>query len=294
MRRIIYKTFFFLIVFIAVERFCHKYTHGFRLQKIHSNLLHNADWDTTTPSEEAMENVRSLLSQSYFFLGSGGECYAFVSEDGKTVLKLFKHHHMRSKSWINVLPLPQFLEPLRTKHLNIRLRRLKDIFGSCKIAYEHFQKETGLIYLHLNKTNELHLKLKLFDPIRAVHYIDLDNIEFALQKRASMAYPTLSALIKAEELEAAKLRLNALLDLIVARCRAGIADHDPRKRNFGFVGPNAIEFDLGSFSINEELKDPNSTKKVLLHETIKLRRFIKKNHPELSEYLDENIKSRIM
>ncbi|NGX37333.1 MAG: hypothetical protein K1000chlam2_00487 [Chlamydiae bacterium] len=278
----IFRLFLFAILFICAERFCHKQTHGFRLHKIHSSLPQNPQWETPLPTNEACE----ILQQPFHFLNSGGECYVFVSQDGDYVLKFFKHHHMRQKSWIDPV-LPQSL-------IEKRRERLSKLFTSCKIAYERFSEGTGLVYLHLTKTDHLRSQIRLFDPIGVVHTLNLDEIEFVLQKRATLAYSTLTALIEAREFEAAKRRLESLVDLIASRSKAGIADHDARKRNFGFIGSDAIELDLGSFSLNESLKDPQEAQKAFLYETMKLRRWIKKYHPELSESLDAKIKEHLI
>jgi len=289
MRIFFLKSILFLAAFIAVERFCHKQTHGFRLQKIQSDLPHDPAWETTPLSVEEMQNIKKLLSQPYYFLGSGGQCYAFVSQDHQTVLKMFKHHHMRPQSWLDTLPVPKIFESFRQKHQKIRMERLNTIFSSCKIAYDRFREGTGLIYMHLNKTNDLKQKLKLFDAIGSVHEIDLDQTEFALQKKATMTYPTIASLMEAQEIEAAKARLISFLDLILERCKVGVVDHDPRKRNFGFVGEKAIEIDLGSFSVNEYLKSPKAGKRILFFETMKLRRWINKNYPQLSEFFTHHL-----
>ncbi|NGX26325.1 MAG: hypothetical protein K940chlam6_00241 [Chlamydiae bacterium] len=97
----------FFIGFIAVERFCHKQTQGFQLQKIQADLPHNSDWETLLPGDHTSQRLQTILSQPYSFLNSGGESYAFVSKDGKYVLKFFKLHHMRPKSFADkFLPYP--------------------------------------------------------------------------------------------------------------------------------------------------------------------------------------------
>ena len=272
----------FVVLFFSLERFCHKQTHGFRLHKIQSPPSQDAHWETPPPSAEA----QAALEQPYHFLNSGGECYIFASEDGKYVLKFFKHHHMRVNSPLDPILPHAFIE-------NRRIRRTK-FFTSCKIASDRFSKETGLVYLHLTKTDSLLHKLRLYDPIGIVHDLSLDTLEFALQKRASLAYPTLTALLEAGEISGAEKRLASLVDLIAARSRAGIADHDARKRNFGFIGTEAIELDLGSFSFDESLYDPDNAQKALLYETIKLRRWVKKYHPELHKCLDEKLKEHLI
>jgi len=286
MKRIFLNICLFLIAFSAVERFCHKQTHGFSLHKIHSDLSFNPDWEFPPLSENEKTELFCALSQPYYFLNSGGEFYAFVSKDGKYVIKFFKHHHMRKKSWLD------FFLPKSISHS--RVKRLATLFSSCRLAFDRFQKQTGLIYLHLNKTEDLKITLKLFDRIGVMQHVYLDQLEFVLQKRASMAYPTITALAEARELEAAKVRLSSLVDLIISRCQVGLAEHDARKRNFGFIGENAIEIDIGSFSINEKLKDPEEMQKALLLETSRLRRWVKKYHPELSEFLDEKIEKSLI
>src|SRR5207248_1406547 len=113
------------------------------------------------------------------------------------------------------------------------------------------------------------IKSSLFFPIGIFHSIDLDTLEFVLQEAANPAYPAIAHLVEIQEIEGAKVRLKSLVDLMMARCQAGVADHDARKRNFGFVGEKAIELDLGSFSVNETLKLPQNSRRAFLYETIK-------------------------
>src|SRR5271166_494426 len=128
------KWLFALLLFLSVERFCHRQTEGFRLQKIASQLPYRADW-ATPPASKA---IQTLLSQPYRFLGSGGQCYAFVSQDGTAVIKFFKHHHMRPSR----LLLP--------KQKQQRKERLENLFSSFKIANDLLKEETALLFLHLN------------------------------------------------------------------------------------------------------------------------------------------------
>ncbi len=287
-RKFIYSILF-LICFTALERFCHKQTHGFRPYKVYSTGPKNPLWKTSLPADFTPKQIQSILSQPFYFLNSGGESYAFVSKDGEYVLKFFKHHHMRPVHWSD--PLLPF--PLKVKLKKNREEKLSTLFTSCKLAYENFREGTGLIYLHLYETDFLKKKLKLFDAIGAVHSFNLDKLDFALQRKATMAYPTLDALVEAKEYKAAKERLASLVNLIVTRCKAGLEDHDARKRNFGFVGGNAIEIDLGSFTQNENLRLEDATRKVLILETLRLRRWVKKYHPVLYDFLEETIKETL-
>lgn len=284
-RRIFIKLLLFITLFITVERLCHKQTHGFRLNKIHSDLAYSPDRASMPASEDEIAEVRAILSQPFYFLNSGGESYAFTSKDGKYVLKFFKHHHMRIRTWMDPI-LPKSI-------LNKREMRFNRFFTSCKLAYEHFRKETGLVFIHLNKTDDLNIHLRIFDPIGIAHLVNLDQLEFAIQKKVSMADPTLCALAEMQELDATVARLNALVDLIVHRCQVGLADHDAQLRNFGFIGEEAVEIDLGAFSFDESLKHPQAAKRALLSDTKMLRKWVKNNHPELTLFLDKKIKEEL-
>ena len=126
------KILVFLLCFACVERFCHKQTHGFQLHKIRSSLSFTPEWDVQPLPNSEMQTVKTALTQPYYYLDSGGQCYAFVSADGKYVLKFFKHHHMRQKS---LLPLFQAT----------REKRLQGIFTSCILAYNRFREGTRLL-----------------------------------------------------------------------------------------------------------------------------------------------------
>lgn len=273
----IFKFILFIILFVGAERICHKLTHGFRLSNIYSTLPIDPARAIEPLSQQEMASLKILLSQPYHFLDSGGESYAFVSEDGQYVLKFFKHHHMRVHSF-----LPK-------KELDRRKMRFNRFFKSCKLAYDLFRKETGLIFIHLNKSADLNITLTLIDPSYVSHHVNLDQFEFALQKRVSMAAPTFAQLSKTQDLEVAKARLDTLVELIVQRCNVGLADHDAQLRNFGFLGDEAISVDLGCFSFDETLKNGQGIKRTLLHESSKMRKWLKTTYPELEAHLDEKI-----
>lgn len=271
----LYKIILFCFLFFAIERFCHRQTEGFRLQKIASQLPYRSEWATPPASSE----VKELLDQPYFFLGSGGQCYAFLSEDGQTVLKLFKHHHLRA--------LPFGIQKKK------RQQKLEELFSSFKIAQEKLQQETGLVYLHLNATDDLSKTLILVDPLGIRHPIDPDRTTFALQKKAEMALPTLQKLVDAQEWKAVQNHLSSLLDLIVSRSQKKVADWDPIiKRNMGFINGKAVEIDLGSFSLDPSLSSPINRRRAVFFETLKLRRWVKKKAPALLPFFELQLSNR--
>lgn len=287
----IIKILLFIVGFFMVERFCHGITEGFRPHKILSDLSFNPEYE----SESTLtDEIKQHLSQRFYFLGSGGQCYAFISQDKQTIIKVFKHHHMRPESYLNWIYLPRTLEPLRNKIIQERKERLQTIFSSFKLAYDRFKTHTGLLYLHLNKTDAIHQTLTLIDNIGISHTFDLDTLEFALQKTAVLAYPKIEQCVKAHDLPAAERCLKSLVELIVARSKAGIADRDPIvKRNFGFIGDKAVEIDLGSFYEDPLLTQSTAYKRELFFESIKLKSWIQKRYPELYPFLEQTIRNVI-
>lgn len=284
------KWLLLLLAFLVTERFCHWQTSGFRVHKVASTLSPRADWEIAPLSSEQRSEIGQILSQPFHFLGNGGQCYAFISEDGQSVLKLFKQHHMRPESWFNKIWLPSFFENQRQRILKNRRHRLELIFGSCKIAYDQFREGTGLLYIHLNKTDEWHRPLTLVDKIGIAHQIDLDQTEFALQKCATLALPTLDDLIAKGNVEEAKQAIDSLLQLIIDRSKAGIGDQDPViRRNFGFLGTRAVEIDLGSYFKDPYLQAPSQYRRVLFLETLNFKTWLQKNHPELCKHLDTKL-----
>src|SRR5258706_12163985 len=107
---------FFLVLALLVSLY-HALPEKFR---IHADKKATS-WELSPLSAQEKENIDKILTEPFSFLGSGGQCYAFVSKDEKYVLKFFKQK-------ANPCPL----------------------FNSCKIAYETLKEETGMLALHLN------------------------------------------------------------------------------------------------------------------------------------------------
>ncbi|HEY5259831.1 MAG TPA: hypothetical protein VIJ46_04215, partial [Rhabdochlamydiaceae bacterium] len=168
--------------------------------------------------------------------------------------------------------------------------RVSSLFESLKIAYEELRTETGLIYMHLNKTDIFHKKVKVWDRIGVARTLDLDTTQFLLQHKAQLAPEKLLQLRREGNLDEAKHCVDVLLSHHKLCCAKGIVDRDPvLERNFGFVGDKAIEVDLGSY-----IKDPFTAttagmKKQLFFATLDFKQWMEKNYPELKDYLEEKI-----
>ncbi|MFI5335030.1 MAG: hypothetical protein ACHQT8_07740 [Chlamydiales bacterium] len=270
-----FKFLWIALGFIAVERFCYVQTAGFRLSKTHSDFVYESSC-----SNEEME-APALFDQVYTFLGTGVQCYAFLSEDGKTVLKLFKHYHnMPIEGFFKELPLPALLHKWRAHLLSRREARLRSIFSSCEIAAQEWREETGLLFLHLKPTRFLNKKVTLIDKLGIAHEIDLDTSAFLLQKKAEMLADKLERMKKNKDYTSMKECLHSLSSLITQRCNKGIANSDLRlERNIGFIENRALEIDLGSF---QRMAGAESVREVE-REKERLKHFLKNHYPEYVE-----------
>ena len=291
------KFFFFVLkvafgiwAFFQVSAFCEKQTDKFRLTRIFSTLQHDARWETTPLSEVQSKEVDAILSQKYTYLGSGGQCYAFLSEDGKSVIKFFKHHRRTLPAWIKILPLPIQLAVKREKRLRAKEGKLLRDFASYKLSFERLKQETGVIFVHLNKTSHLNKQLMIVDKLNIEHKLSLDDVEFVLQKKADLVYPHIKELVKKNDQEGAQKAIRSIVELIVSRCQKGVFDEDPRiHRNFGFIEDNALIIDVGRLIHDPERKKPEVYIKDLHKITARFKAWLTEKHPTLVPVLDQEI-----
>jgi hypothetical protein len=273
------KILIFIGGFLLLERFTHHQTRGFSLPHIYTDQMQNLPSVSVDP-----EILTELEKGPFTFLDSGLECYAFLSADGKTVLKVFKHHHLRQAHFLSQIS-SHF-----TKLYDEKKKRLENSFASYRLAEKELKSETGLLFLHLGKTKKTLPTVTLIDKLGIEHKVALDEVHFLLQKRATLLLPALEKQVKEKRLSEAEKTLHSLLDLIVQRCKKGISDRDPTLcKNYGFLGTQAIMIDLGSFSKNSFLKDPHSYKRELFYETLPLRCLLQNRFPELLPFFETEL-----
>lgn len=239
----------------GAAKFCKKQTGGFTIARISSNLVFHPEWEIDASDEE---RVKKILSQPYRFLGKGAQSFAFASEDGEYVIKFFRQDHLKKNS------------------------KLAKDFASYKLAYEKLRDETGLLYLHLNKTTHLNQTLDLIDKISIHHSINLDEYEFLVQKRAVPVYEAMKQWIDQGKISDAKVALDALFQLLKTRSNRGIYDKDPDlNTNFGFIGTTPIQFDIGRFKPRQTPPDPSE----IIRITDNLQQWLRFKNTELDTHI---------
>lgn len=266
-----------LLLCLALGPAIEKITLGFSLHRVQSTDV------PSLPPIEPTEQINQILSQPFYLLDAGSECFVFSSADHSTVLKLFKLDKLRYIYLRKALLSP-------TRYRNDRLQRT---FNSNWLSHTLLPQETALLYTHLSPTKTIKSTLTLYDRCHIAHTLDPNPLYFVLQKKGSSLFTHLQTLIDADQIELAKQGIDSFIDLLLSRCLKGVADHDSLCRNFGFVEGRAFECDTGAFSLLPQMKQRWLYTQELLYATQELREWLKSRSPELALYLKSQIEGKI-
>jgi hypothetical protein len=158
------------------------------------------------------------------------------------------------------------------------------------LAYSQAKERTGLLHIHLNKTEGLYPTVTLIDAIGIRHTIDLDRTEFILQKKADLLYPYIDHLVHTQKTEEAKRCIDDLFACLLTFYKNGAIDRDRSlQNNFGLVDGSVIALDLSSFALDEAIAQPENTKKELALKTWRFRRWLRKHHYALYLYYENQL-----
>lgn len=281
--------FCFIGALIGIKFTLSQLTDGFKLKNIRSNLPFQSDWNTPIAQSDFLETQKAI-SQKYDYLASGSQSYVFLSEDKKYVIKFFKHKRWKLNSFYSHIPLPSTWKKKQRHWKEKKWKTVNKTFKSCKISYELFKKETGVLYIHLNKTNLLNQTLIVKDRIGMTHALELDKLQFVVQKKAVPTDIYLTNLRNKGKVEEAKEAIKKLLDLTKMRAKLGYSDKDPHLiRNFGFLDQKAVQIDIGGFH-----RDPKKDLAYYQSQEIfkiqdKFLPWIEENYPEIAPFTKKQI-----
>jgi hypothetical protein len=288
MKAILYKPLIFFFLFIGIAFFCDYQTKGFRFYEICSDIENRPSWEIseTPPSDK----ISPLFSQVFTFYSKGDQSYVFLGEDQETILKFFKHDHLSPiKLLKKIFPFSHF-HVLLTKVFQSKDRYLIPVFDSAKIAFDHLKEETGLLYVHLNKTHGICPIIEIKDNLGISHTVALDETEFVIQKRAKLAFPKIKRLLVQKDFISAKQHIRELMRALSSRCEKGIRNVDySSHRNMGILHHHIIEFDIGSYVYDVSVTEETGKKIELLNHTKKIRRWLKKYSPDLITFYESQI-----
>jgi hypothetical protein len=239
-------------------------TDGFTVGNISSEWTYDPRWETHLLSDEEKGLIEKALDQPYKYLGKGCQSYVFASEDGKYVIKFFKYQRFRTQSWLKPFTIVPPIGAYADRKAKEKRMRLDGLFWSWWAAFELFPKETGVVYVHLNKTHDLQKQLVISDKLGIKHTLNLDNTEFMVQWRAEMLCTAIDKLMAQGEGVKAKAIIDRLVDIVMSEYRQGYADNDHAlMQNTGVLEGRPVHIDVGQLIHNDIVKDPDIYKKEL-------------------------------
>ncbi len=235
-------------------------------------------------AHQKQATVDQILRQKFTYLARGSQAFAFISEDGQYILKLFKQHKWHPKHFLGYLPLsfnPYYRDYLKRKE------KQNAVLSSCKTAILHVQSHTGVIFSHLNPTPLAISSINLTDKHGKSWTLDLSKSCFLLQKKADLFYPHIQACMAKNDLEGAKYAITSTFNLIDKFMRMGVYGNNAiLRKNFGFIDNEAMQFDIGKFKF-----DPSyiPDRQEIHNITQGFQRWLKLNHPELLPHFHEQL-----
>ncbi len=285
------KTLLFVSVstlgLIVLSRFCHRQTEGFQLTKIQDNLIQS---DLAMSSEQDKTFLRELFKQKFVFFGRGLQSFAFASEDGRYVIKVFNNRYQQKIALFSFCSHVPFLGSWAGKRAQYYRGKLARTFNSYQLAFDEMRPQTGLIYTHLSPTADISEQIVLVDKLHIEHRIDPNQIGFLVQKRATLVFPALKEYITGRDLEGAKQAISSLIDLFFWKGEHAIVDNDPLIRtNYGFIEGKAVQLDVGPLAKGSRAPDPEAYRQEICRIAASLKFWLTENGPELIPFLDREL-----
>ena len=259
------------------------FTDDFREAALFQRKDFSQEWKSVVPNDETL---KMYFQQSFSYLGKGAQCYAFLSEDGTVVLKFFKKKHL----------VPSFFDrwyPLQAK-MEKRFKKQKVLFQGYELAMEKNQKESGLIAVSLNSQRRFSLFVSVKDKLGLNWTINLDEVAFVLQEKATSLRETLIHHLKRGEVSAAVKKIERVYDHYYGEYQKGIVDSDHGfTHNVGFIDDRVVHFDVGKMRSDPAIRDPLRIKQEFLSLSSRLKRWIAKNFPDQLEEISSAIDKKV-
>lgn len=273
-----------LLLILSLSRLWYSATLGFKMQKIAPESFLVSTWQKNISSlpEDSRNEILSLLDQPFYFLGRGQQAYAFESKDKRYVIKFLRLPKYHPPFWTK---LPYLPTSLRLKGMKVALRRdsfWKSCLKSVGLAESELKEETGLIFCHLEQTDDMQKVIQVHDRLGIGHKIDLDRYAFILQRKMEMIAPYLLRLHQDNDAERIKEALFSFRDAVSFRVSKKIRNKNRNcMRNLGVLEGKVVEFDVGELRV-----DPRIDSKLEMQKSAEqLKDWLNVHMPEFVSYL---------
>lgn len=290
---ILYTLLSGLAIFCCI-RLYYNLTDDFRQSNITYDMPNRPEWNIQPLTNVEKAKLEQTLGQKYYYIGKGAQSYAFGSEDKKYVLKFFKFKHLKPSIFVDLLPPVSPFKEYKAKQSQRKARKLEGVFAGYRLAYEMHREDSGLLFIHLNKTGHLKITVNVLDKIGRQHQIALDDFVFVLQYKAQTMRQVMHDLLENNNVALAKHRINQILDLYLSEYQKGIFDHDHGvMHNAGFVADRPIHLDVGKLKKDESMRNKENYLKDIELVVRRMDKWLKENepkhYPELAAHIEEKM-----
>lgn len=280
-----------LCLFVGIFCFCfgsvrlyYNLTDDFRSGNYLHEVPFHSEWKNAPLSSNEQTQLDSILSQKFFYIDKGAQSFVFLSQDGKHVLKLFKFKHLKPSLLFELLPSLGPLKTIKEDEKTRKYLKLESVFNGYHLAYDKHKKDSGLLYVHLNKGGFSGKKIQVKDKMGIWHELELDQLIYVLQEKAVTTRKEMVRLLSSGNVAAAIERVNQIFDLYLREYAKGIYDRDHGvMHNTGFVHGSTIypiHLDIGKFSSEPSMRDVKVFRPDLLKIVNKFDLWFKENYPQ--------------
>ncbi len=270
-------------------------TDGFEASHIKKELPYNSAWEISELTPEENKSLNNTLSQPYSYLGKGAQSYAFVSDDGKYVLKFFKYKHLIPNPVVKFVPdWPEALSDWKKNYYLHKDYRFKTLFDGHHLAYTKDKDNAALVYIHLNTNGQTPLKTILIDKLGRRHEIDLNRTAFVLQKKGITARNLLNAQLKNNDIIGAWGTIRDMLIMLITEYNLGIYDRDHGVlHNVGFVDGKPFHLDVGKLTEDITMKELDTQADDLFKVVHRILPWIHNHYPEHEPLLKQRMQDML-
>lgn len=277
------------IAFVSMNRFFLRHNKGFCIGQIYSTQPIDGAWDPSSYSSVSLEELEDILTQSYSYLEKGHQSVVFESEDKNYVLKFYRFpSHMRVAGWM-ARPVTRFTDK-RKAIRNYDENKFVETKKSHILAFKSLREESGLIAVHMNKSENCPYTVNIKDPLNHPYQVALKDTFFVVQKKGQLIFPTLAELIREGKVTEAQSIINNTTSFVLTRSLKGIKDEDPiLEKNYGLLGSHLFQLDTGRLKISPSIKNIEDAKNEALTITEPLKNWLSSVSPDLLEHYLNNI-----
>ncbi len=239
----------------------------------------------TVFTDSKRTELEGILNQPFRYLNQGSTSKAYVSQDGRFVIKFFLRDQYISKKFRNI----PWISKLANRKRTVKMKYDRS-FGPI-YAQQYIPNESGMIYYQFIKPRDLfHRSVHLIEKDGSESEVDLDRAEFVIQKKAVLVSEYLLDHIARGDLETAKSGISKLLRMTKLLYDQGIVLSVLQfLDNFGFVNDEPIRIDVEHVRFEPNWKEMG--KNHLRKQIPRFRAWLKKHAPpEVVEHFDAEIR----